>query len=429
MKKLCNIIFLSVFMLISCIKYATADVTVDVSKIAQKISSYATQIMETAENIQNQISVMNNIKTQGLSLDNVKNTYLGAVALGAISAIIVKSVDRTEEKQMELMSKQLELEGEATVEYYDKKIEYIKKDIVKVNTRLLELESIIPLHEEEVENKRMVYEQTPSYANKKAHEEYSKARSKLNALLQERSELEHMAVQLKEQLAKAIVDRANAQTEKNAKYKQLKDRYEALQNLEQSADTFDLTTMEFDKETEWDNIPLDDDKYVLNDQKYEDFFKLYFYDPDDVGSGDNARLEYQTQMDQITRNRKFLIINTAAHLLQVTATVRREIPIRQQAIFNYYQEAVKGEDSINQTYQYSMTRLEEAKAALLMSKVLSAKLQYLAARELTEIEPKKDWKNKGKIRSKRYTKFDLGNYLLTKDFVYKEYNRKNKKSK
>ena len=40
----------------------------------------------------------------------------------------------------------------------------------------------------------------------------------------------------------------------------------------------------------------------------------------------------QTETDRVMRERKKLLVDTAAHLLQVTATVRREIPERSKQV-------------------------------------------------------------------------------------------------
>ena len=262
---------------------------------------------------------------------------------------------------------------------------------------------------------------------KERYDDYIKERNELIDLEAEKKDLEKMRDKLKDQYSESVKAKLLLKTEKNSRYQALKKKKEQLEKLKESANTFDLTSLELKKDDEWDTEGLfDRPEYSLDDEAYAKFLNLYFYDPDDISKGDkeNARLEYQAKRDQIGRNRRYLLVNTAAHLLQVTATVRREIPIRQQAIFKYYKEAINKDDDLNRAKSYGMTRIEEAKTSLLFAKVLSAKLQYLAARELAEIDVEKDWKDGDKIKS-NYSKFDLGRYILTKEYVDREYNRKN----
>lgn len=425
MKKIYYTIFLSLLIQLNGIKSVNADIVVDVSDIAQKITSIANQISKTEQNITNWISYINNIKAKGLNFVDFKNTYLGSWSIGQFSGRLVKSVDTTEQKQLELMSTKLELEETASEDYYNKKLEYTAEDIRKVDARILELDSLIPIKSAEVQSKLRTYEATPSYMNKSAIDAYNKARNEESNLISERGELYALSKKLREQYSETQKAKSMLKLENDSRYQALKKRHDELKELKKSVDTFELTSLEFDKEAEWDNKKIfDDPKYTLDDKDYEEFLNLYFYDPDDVGSGENARLELQTKRDQIGRNRKYLVINTAAHLLQVSATARREIPVRQQAIFKYYKDTIDSDNNLNQSRTYSMTRIEEAKAALILAKVLSAKLQYLAARELTEVDVVKDWKNDDKIKP-NYSKFDLGRYILTKEYIKREYERKN----
>lgn len=429
MRKIYYSTFLATFMLFNSIKPLCAKLTFDGGNIAQEIASIATQITETANSVQNEISVINEIKAKGEKFNPkailaLKNTLLGKISIGKLSGLISNSVGDTKEKQFELASAKLELEEKTSEEYYNKKIENISDDLEKVNARIIELSGIIPIKEKEVENKRQVYEATPSYARKKLYDEYSKANSELNALYTEKSELESMAVRLRDQYIEAQKAKSKIKTEDNKTYQKLKKQHEELKALALAENVFGFTTIEIDKDERWDNMNQNDEKYSLSDEKYERFLNLYFYDPDDIGTGEYARLKFQTQMDQITRNRKYLTVNTAAHLLQVTATARREIATRQASIFEYWKKTIDSDNGIDRSRNYGITRIEEARATLLLAKILSAKLQYLAARELSEIEVKKDWKDGDKIK-RDYSKFDLGRYILTKEYVKKEYKRRN----
>lgn len=61
-------------------------------------------------------------------------------------------------------------------------------------------------------------------------------------------------------------------------------------------------------------------QFTPTEEDYKKFIERYFYDPEelDSASGDEGRIMHQTKIDAVARERKYLLTNTAAHLLQVT---------------------------------------------------------------------------------------------------------------
>ena len=151
------------------------------------------------------------------------------------------------------------------------------------------------------------------------------------------------------------------------------------------------------------------DKILINK-----FIERYFYDPEelDSASGDEGRIMHQTKIDAVARERKYLLTNTAAHLLQVTATLRREIPVRTEVIDEMFKNTPKATGELEAISSYSATRIENMKALLMYAKLQSARLQYMAARELLNL-------NGVKTPNGTYKDFDLEKYILTKEYVDK----------
>ena len=138
----------------------------------------------------------------------------------------------------------------------------------------------------------------------------------------------------------------------------------------------------------------------------------YFYDPEKLSSAadEKSRIEHQTKIDAATRERKYTLVNTAAHLLQVTASLRREIPVRTTIIDEYFENTPKAANELEAISSYSATRIENMRALLMYAKLQSARLQYMAARALLDAEMEK-------TPNGNYLEFNLDKYILTKEYV------------
>jgi hypothetical protein len=110
------------------------------------------------------------------------------------------------------------------------------------------------------------------------------------------------------------------------------------------------------------------------------------------------------------------MVNTAIHLLQVVTSTRREIPLQAHNLEAYANQTSYGKDELEAMSAYAATRIENAKALLLYAKVLSAKLQYIAARDLLNETLAKEIDDPTG-NTKLYEPFDLGKYMLTPEFI------------
>jgi hypothetical protein len=150
---------------------------------------------------------------------------------------------------------------------------------------------------------------------------------------------------------------------------------------------------------------------------YKEFLNTYFYNTEGVDSEqENKFKSYQADIDIITRTRRYLLVNSAAHLLQVGATTRREIPTRSQSVKDAYEMTSQGNDELTAITAYTNTKIEATRALLLYAKLLSAKLQYQAAHKLVDIDLEKAWKDDEETY-KNYQNLNLNNFIMTKEFV------------
>jgi hypothetical protein len=150
---------------------------------------------------------------------------------------------------------------------------------------------------------------------------------------------------------------------------------------------------------------------------YKEFLNTYFYNTEvEDSEKENKFKSYQADIEIITRTRRYLVVNTAAHLLQVAATTRREIPTRSQNIKDSYQQTSQSENELTAITAYTNTKIEAARALLLYAKLLSAKLQYQSAHKLVDIDLQKAWKDED-TTYKQYENLDLNNFIMTKEFV------------
>jgi hypothetical protein len=118
-------------------------------------------------------------------------------------------------------------------------------------------------------------------------------------------------------------------------------------------------------------------------------------------------------MDRVMRDRRNLLINSAIHLLQVTATLRREIPTKTEKIKDLYDEIPSAENEAKSLSYFSASKLDNIRALHLYAKVLTTKLQYLAAKDLLTIEPRR------RISADNVDAeaFDLSKYKLTQGYL------------
>lgn len=142
-------------------------------------------------------------------------------------------------------------------------------------------------------------------------------------------------------------------------------------------------------------------KYQIKQEDYEKFVKTYFFDEKEIQNtikgldGEKAAAEIKKSQDDVKRNRKYLLTKTMTHLMQLTSSVRREIPDNTQRAKEVYDNVVSTDDLLTTIGYHSELRIEQARALLLYARIQAAKLQYLSAKEVHGAKLEKKGHKKG----------------------------------
>jgi hypothetical protein len=103
--------------------------------------------------------------------------------------------------------------------------------------------------------------------------------------------------------------------------------------------------------------------------------------------------------------------------MQVTATLRADATSRRILIEEFTKTTVEGEGETESISSYSATKIEYIRALLLYAKMQTAKLQYLAAKEIIDLNETKSFEQSD---IKNYMNNDLKRWqLTTKDVMEK----------
>ena len=89
------------------------------------------------------------------------------------------------------------------------------------------------------------------------------------------------------------------------------------------------------------------------------------------------------------------------------------IPTKTKKIKELYDEVRTTEDEFKAIGYYSGTKIDNTRALILYAKILSTKLQYMAAKDLLIIEARR----RGRAEDVDTENFDLGKYKLTDSYV------------
>lgn len=408
MKKISAIIILAVIMTAGGVKPAAA-LKIDAAQMAGKVNDFVQAVSEGTTKVSQQVNQVKQMSVQGFNKDNLlKKGKEFLKARKYLSKQLTGLVKGTKKKNKDVLSAEKKLYEEANKAYYEQKVEIVVENKAKIDASLQAKKAQEPGKRENMELKKAEYEKAiGTKKEKKAHKEYMEAESEYTALVTAIKELETLSNQLAEQIEELEKEKAKVGTSEDAQYVALQKREEKLDAQEE-----DLSFTQVESEEEWDN-PNGVEKYILSEKDYQKFIKRYFYNPNALdSSGEDARLNFQSEMDRVMRERRYLVINTAAHLLQVTATVRREIPVRTKAIDAMFKNTPASSGELEAISSYAATRIESARSLLLYAKLLSAKIQYMAAKDLVDVETKK--KADG---TETYKDFNLDKYILTDDYV------------
>ncbi|MBE6463240.1 MAG: hypothetical protein E7005_05755 [Alphaproteobacteria bacterium] len=409
--------YIMIIMMLTFVGTKPADALIlDPMSLSAKISDWMGKVTDAVTKITQQISQIKQTATQGFSkLDVFKKgkeylkKYKGKI-LSKSDKAIVEDTKSKEKGQLEDDKQQYQKTSQM---YYETKQNVLKDNKTELETDLKKTKTEIKIAEQNLKIQKTQYETIKANSDdveeiSKARDKYDEAQSKLDELVLRQKELEANITELEKSSELLDKEASIIGTSADPEYKAYEDRIKALdasKDEEVNIGAGDVNDLNWDDENLIEN-------FTIKEDEYKKFIKKYFYSEFNI-TGDVDKLAYQTEMDKVTRNRKHLVVNSAIHLLQVTATIRRELPERTNLIKEMY-DGVRSTDSEFQAIgYYSGTKVENMRALLLYAKLQSAKLQYIAAKDLLTVEPRR----RGNVDEEEYEGFDLGKYKLTDSYV------------
>ncbi len=411
-KKLALLIILNTLFFTSNAQALMLDPAIWISKISGWVQKQADAVLK----IQQQVSKIKQITSQGSTKEfllgkalNYASKASGEYFTGLTEALIENSKGKSQETMTAEMDTYVEGQGE----YSDAKIAIIEANLEEAKSNLIDKKVDLIAANTKVD---LLYEAYLEVKGTVGVEDaaltaYLVAVAQRDEIILDISELEYLVDELEEQLQSYEDEKAEIGTEDDVKYMKFMERLDQLENI---AANDELYQVEIDIEQyEWDSEDVVSSISPTNED-FTDFIEFYFLDPNSIDQEDGGkrRIAYQTRTDRATRERRFLATNTAIHLMQVSATARREIPQRISAADEMFNSTTDSDGELEAIGSYSATKVQNMRALLLYAKLLSVKLQYSAANELliTDIEKEMD-------SDRDYTKFNLGYYKLTLDDV------------
>ena len=398
MKKILSIITLSIFLTAGSPKPAEA-IVFDAGQIAAKVAEI---VQDIADAVQTGIQEVNKVKqmaAQGFNYDGlIKNAtdFAKKYAIDYVTHKILtkrfKQVERdTKAQNKKAMEKDKENYKEATEALYDKQIEIVNDEIASTCSAKNEAQSKMNVAKSNEASAKAAYEaeESPEAKNQKLME-YMKYSAEAEKYSNDYKELSKKCDELKKQQENLLQEKSKITSDEQ--YKALEKRINSMEDEENELITVDPG------ETEWDKVKAEE---YDPSKRYEEFVKQYFFDPEELS---NDVTTHQSRIDRIMRQRRYLVVNSAAHLMQVASSMRRSLPVEYKKNKEMFTSIGQDEGQLAAMEVYSATRVENARALLMYAKLLCAKLQYETARDLIKSDVQR--------REVDNTKFDLGKYIL-----------------
>jgi hypothetical protein len=422
MKRAVLSVILALGIIIGGAKPAPA-VMIDITQILGKVNEYLKKISDISNKVSQEINQIKLMSTQGFDLSQLHKMVADDFFIEKIGlkTKIRKLVSGSKKKKTAVMAQNQEYYKKGATDNYAEKKNVAYDDLQYLSVKLAEAEANLSATDAECSAKYWSYDVEEEIWEKDrkwgVYVECVTRRDLYAAQVEElRVGVQDMAAVYNDQLGKEIRARNG---DKN--YKEREKHKQTLENAAKQNKTVEgsdgeeaeFFTTGAGANTEWDSDGTAD-RYQLKSDKYFKFARRYFYDPNDPafageGQGKERMVMFQSNTDRLNRERRFLFINTAAHLMQVAATSRREIAKRMKGQEKISEET-GGPNEYDATAAYSATRIESIKALLLYAQVQSAKLQYLAAKELLEAELRK---NNIVTDNGRFHLIDLGKYEVS----------------
>lgn len=413
-KKFYSIIF-ATFLTVWSIKPATAQLVIDGTEFGGKVAEWGQVILDSGgKNIQ-QVMQDALMQGQGFAIDALKRyvtDFIKNAILKDNKAANETVEGSTQQKNTELKEADRDNYKEGIQAEYENKYEIAVAELEKEKGELSKYKSLCNSAKREMEYKQREYEQSRGVPGQEEvkFDEYSHARSHAEDVCATKEGLEEKVKDQQQMVAMLEEEKSIVGTMADPKYAEMQARVDAIND-----NVVDESIVQAEGESEQDWAQINDmSNFVPPAKEYEEFFERYFYNPE----GDADVLTTQTKLEKVKRERDFLLVNTTAHLLQVTASARREIPVRSHLVKEAYENTKTESGETAAMNAFSQTRIENARALLLYAKLLSAKLQYTAARSLytADVQLERDDASPDKVK---YGEFDMQHYSLTKE--YKEF--------
>ena len=414
MRKLLTTLYLVLVLSIGTVNKANALI-IDPTSLAQKITEWVGKITDATHRIQQQIEQMEQLSLQGFAKDFIAGgaaeAYFEKYAGGYLKNQFEKRLEKTSKakEQKNLETAQV-FHTETSQQYYTARREEAIKNQENIKNTKKEYEGKLEYCGIDVMSLSNDYRAL--LARKADFKEIEPVKEKLDLKKSEcdelRSTVEELRIletQSENDLKSIEEDLAKVGTEEDPEYKQLQMRKEALANTDET----NLEIGAKDSSDEWDTNGIVN-KYTITPAEYKEFINKYFINDKNISE---SQISSQTEMDRVMRDRRNLLINSAIHLLQVTATLRREIPTKTEKIKDLYDEVPSAENEAKALSYFSASKLDNIRALHLYAKVLTTKLQYLAAKDLLIIEPRR------RISADNVDAeaFDLSKYKLTQGYL------------
>jgi len=417
MRKIATFTLLAMILMGSTIKTASAQIVLDPGQLGGKVSDFVQKIQDAAGKITQQINQIKMAASQGFSLGDLadlKGKFYN-IATGFLSDKISKLVSGTSEKEQAALQADVDTYKETRTQLFDAKIEETNASIEKMETESDTKKSEAKAKENECARLRdEANSETDIALQSEKKGAVYKCQMELSRINTEISDLEQGKRNMKKQKTELKKQRSIVGTDEDEGYKQRVARVEALKEAaKKEEDGFIAAAEHSGGDKEWDSEEATKD--IDFDAVAKSFVEKYFYDPENLKG--TTTVNYQSNLDRIYRERRYLFVNTAAHLLQVATSIRREIPERTMAIDAYANESAAGANETTAMASYAATRVETIKALVLYAKLLSVKLQYLATRDLLQADSKKEYIDKNTGQIKNFGDFDLEKYIVDEDYI------------
>lgn len=435
MKKFLYIFITTSMLFLSNVKSANANIVFDLTEIVSEVSEIVGKITDAAGKVTNTVNMVKQTATQGFSkeqLMSLAQKYVGNLAGGLIDGLKQKWGNRKAEELQEAADKKnlavLDNDIESYKESSEEELDTKKKEAEKQKMAVIKqhgatqarINVLTPIVDELRKNC-----ETAVIMRNTICEKYRKKRAELETeellladLDEKRTQLDGIVKDLGQKLTEIETQPEYIKLEKRKedieqrieeKKSEIVEKQEAKQEL----------INKIKGEAEWDSSDEDLKDFKVKEEDYKSFLKDYFYNPDAIGdSDDNKFVAHQGARDNVERNRKQLIVNSAAHLMQVTAVLRAETTQRRRIVEEYIRTTVEGEGETQSISSYSATKVEYIRALILYAKMQTAKLQYLSAKALIKSDVMKSYNLDD---AKNYLDKDMSIYQLDQNDISKIY--------